>query len=84
MSKLRKIMAILSVILIVGLVLLSFILGIMGSKYFLAALFFAIVVPIVLWVFMWFTHLTYGDSEEPLLDGDKEPEKGKGVGKPTP
>lgn len=90
MSKLRRVVALLSVIMIIGLVIAAVIFGITGSKYFLGTLFLALAVPIVLWVFMWFTHLVNGDSEvipkEDLekLDEYKKSSKGNGAGKPTP
>ncbi len=62
MNKVRRVVALLSVIVIVGLIIAAFICGITGSKYFFGLLFLSFAVPIVLWVFMWFTHLINGDS----------------------
>ncbi len=62
MEKLRRVVAMISVIFIVALIVTAFILGILGSRYFVAVTVLAIVVPVVLWVFMWFTHLISDDS----------------------
>ena len=63
MTKIRRIAAWLTVLLIVGLVIGTLICAIVGSPFFYGMLFLTIVVPIVLWVFMWFTHLIHGDSK---------------------
>ena len=62
MEKLRRIVAMISVIFIVLLIVTAFILGILGSQYFMAVTIIAMAVPVVLWVFMWFTHLVSEDS----------------------
>ena len=63
MTKIRRIAALLTVLLIAVLVIGTLICGILGSPYFYGMLFLTIVVPVVLWVFMWFTHLIHGDSK---------------------
>lgn len=70
MDKLRKIMAISTVVIIIILVILAFILAIIGNEYFLAVLFFAMIMPIMLWVFMWFYGLINKDKKE--VDDDKK------------
>ena len=62
-NRLRRIMALLTVVFIVVLLIVTIICAVTGSKYFFGMLFLSIVVPIVLWVFMWFTHLVNGNSE---------------------
>ena len=62
MKKVRRIVAFLTVILIVALVIGTFICAITGSKYFLGMLCLSFIVPVVLWVFMWFTRLVNGES----------------------
>ena len=62
-NRLRRIMALLTVVFIVVLLIITIICAVTGSKYFFGMLFLSIVVPIVLWVFMWFTHLVNGSSE---------------------
>lgn len=67
MDKLRRVVAMLSVILIVILVIGAFICACMGSRYFWGMLFLSFVVPVVLWAFMWFTRLVSEDSEGSAL-----------------
>ncbi|MDE6434266.1 MAG: hypothetical protein K2L07_08550 [Lachnospiraceae bacterium] len=63
MKKVRRIVAMLTVMVIVALVIGTLICAIIGSKYFFGMLFLTFVVPVVLWVFMWFTKLINGESE---------------------
>lgn len=63
MNKLRRIVAWLTVFLIAGLLVAMLVSGIMGSPYFYVFLFLTLVVPMILWVFMWFTRLVNGESE---------------------
>lgn len=63
MKRVRQIVAWLTIIVIIGLIIGTIICAVTGSKYFYGMLFLALAVPIVLWVFMWFTHLIHGDSE---------------------
>lgn len=63
MKKVRQIVAMLTVIVIIALVIGTLICAITGSKYFFGMLFLTIAVPVVLWVFMWFTRLLHGESE---------------------
>lgn len=63
MKRLRQIMAWLTIILIIGLIIGAVVCAITGSRYFFGMLVLAMAVPIVLWVFMWFTRLIHGDSE---------------------
>ncbi len=63
MKRLRQVVAWITVAVIVCLIIGTVICAVTGSKYFFGMLFLMIVVPVVLWVFMWFTHLVNGDSE---------------------
>ncbi len=63
MKRLRQIMAWLTIVLIVGLIIGAVVCAVTGSRYFLGLLALAMAVPIVLWVFMWFTRLIRGDSD---------------------
>ena len=63
MKKVRQIVALLTVILLAALVIGTLVCAIIGSKYFFGMLFLTFVVPVVLWVFMWFTRLVHGESE---------------------
>lgn len=62
MKKVRRIVALLTVIVIVALVIGTLICAISGSRYFFGMLFLSFAVPVVLWVFMWFTRLVNGES----------------------
>lgn len=63
-NRLRRIVALLTVVFIVVLLVVTLICAVTGSEYFFGMLFLTIVVPIVLWVFMWFTHLVNDSSDE--------------------
>lgn len=62
-NRLRRIVALLTVVFIVVLLIATVICAVTGSRYFFGMLFLTIVVPIVLWVFMWFTHLVNGSPD---------------------
>ena len=62
MKKVRRIVALLTVIVIVALVIGTLICAISGSRYFFGMLFLSFAVPVVLWVFMWFTRLVNDES----------------------
>lgn len=64
MEKIRRITALLTVVVIIGLIIGTIICAVTGSKYFFGMLFLMFVVPIVLWVFMWFTRLVSGGNDE--------------------
>lgn len=57
MEKMRRIIALATVVCIVILVIATLVCGIAGSDYFFGVLFLTFVVPVILWVFMWFTNL---------------------------
>lgn len=63
MEKIRRIVAFLTVVLIVGLLVAALVSAFLGSPYFLAFMLLAIGVPGVLYIFMWFTRLVTGDDE---------------------
>lgn len=64
MEKIRRITALLTVVVIIGLIIGTIICAVTGSKYFFGMLLLMFVVPIVLWVFMWFTRLVSGGNDE--------------------
>lgn len=66
MNKVRRITALLTVVLIVILVIATFVCALTGSQYFFGMLALTFLVPIVLWVFMWFTKLANDKSEMPM------------------
>lgn len=60
MEKIRRITAWITIAVIIGLIIGTIVCAVTGSKYFFGMLFLMIVVPVVLWVFMWFTRLVSG------------------------
>lgn len=68
MEKLRRIVALLSVVLILVLVVATLICAIIGSKYFFGMLALTFFVPIVLWVFMWFSNMTNKEQKDAQSD----------------
>ena len=68
MEKIRRITAFATVIVIIGLIIGTIICAVTGSRYFFGMLFLMIVVPVVLWVFMWFTRLVSGVAENESED----------------
>lgn len=63
MHKIRRIVALLSVVFIIGMIIATIICAITGSKYFFTVFFMMLATPVVLWVFMWFTRLVNGDLD---------------------
>lgn len=63
MEKVRKITAWITVIVIVGLIIGTLICAITGSDYFFGMLALSFIVPVILWVFMWFSKLVNGNQE---------------------
>lgn len=87
MKRIRQIVAWLTIIVIAGLIIGTIISAVKGSKYFFGMLFLMIAVPIVLWVFMWFTHLVNGDSKvipEEDMEALERSKKGTEPDEPTP
>ncbi|MBE5923465.1 MAG: DUF2207 domain-containing protein [Lachnospiraceae bacterium] len=64
MKKVRRISAVLTIAVIIGLIIGTIVCAITGSKLFFGMLFLMIVVPVVLYVFMWFTKLVSGKEED--------------------
>lgn len=72
MEKIRRIMAFVTVVVIIGLIIATIICAVTGSQYFFGMLFLMFVVPVVLWVFMWFTKLVSGDDSGDAASSDEE------------
>lgn len=70
MKKIRQVVAGITVLVLIGLLIGTLVCAITGSSYFFGMLFLTLVVPVVLWVFMWFTKLINGDSD--LIPKEKE------------
>ena len=87
MKRVRQIVAWLTIVVIIGLIIGTIVCAVTGSKYFFGMLFLMIAVPIVLWVFMWFTHLVNGDSSvipKEDMDALEQSKKGTEPDEPTP
>ena len=52
MKMLQRILALLGAVCLLGLAVLTFILGLMGSKYFMASLYAMIIVPVFIYGYM--------------------------------
>lgn len=72
MNKVRRITALLTVIVIVVLVIATLVCALTGSPYFFGMLALTFIVPIILWVFMWFAGLSGDKSDKSLEDNDAE------------
>lgn len=75
MLKLRKVIAILTVFVVIGFIIGTLICAITGSSYFFGMLFLSFVVPVVLWVFMWFTNLINGNKTNEQESATEQEEK---------
>ncbi len=64
MSSLRRITAWITIVVIIGLIICTVISAVIGSKYFFGFLALSLIVPVVLWVFMWFTKLVNKKEDE--------------------
>ena len=64
MNTLRKVMAWITIAIIVGLIICTVITAVTGSRYFFGFLALSLIVPVVLWVFMWFTKLVNKKEDE--------------------
>lgn len=75
MDTVRRISAWITIIVIVGLLVATVVCAVTGSKYFFGFLALTILVPVLLWIFMWFTRLIHGKSEvlpEDVSQDEKE------------
>ncbi|MCM1179090.1 MAG: hypothetical protein NC347_02445 [Clostridium sp.] len=77
MKKVRRMVAMLTVVVIAALIIGTLICAVTGSRYFFGMLFLTFAVPVVLWVFMWFTNLLNGKSEVILPEDMELSEKAK-------
>ncbi len=64
MEKMKRIVAFLMILMILGLVVWAFILGITGSEYFSAALFLCILVPVLFYGISLITRLLTAKGKE--------------------
>lgn len=71
MEKVRRVTAFITVLVIIGLIIGTLICAITGSRYFFGMLALTFFVPIILWVFMWFTKLT-NDKSQVDIEAEKQ------------
>lgn len=57
-------LAIVGLVIIIGLIITTFILGIMGSEYFIGFLFLSIMAPVFIYVFLWVGKLVRSVSKK--------------------
>lgn len=74
MEKVRRVTAFITVLVILALVIGTLICAITGSKYFFGMLALTFFVPIILWVFMWFTKLTNDKTGKVMKDTEEKKE----------
>ena len=70
MNKVRRVTALLTVVLIVVLVIATLVCALTGSQHFFGMLALTFLIPIVLWVFMWFAGLA-ADKSGKSLENDE-------------
>lgn len=75
MEKIRRITAWLTIIVIIALIIGTLICAVTGSPYFFGMLFLMIAVPVVLYVFMWFTRLVSGGTESEETEASRDDHK---------
>ena len=71
MNKVRRITALLTVVLIVVLVIATLVCALTGSQYFFGMLALTFLVPIILWVLMWFAKLANDKSEMSIEENNQ-------------
>ncbi|MBE5943026.1 MAG: hypothetical protein E7264_10870 [Lachnospiraceae bacterium] len=64
MNTLRKVTAWITIVIIIGLIICTVVSAVTGSQYFFGFLALSLIVPVVLWVFMWFTKLVNKKENE--------------------
>lgn len=62
MKKMKRIFALAGVILLIGLVILTLYFAVTGSRYFMASLFCMLMVPLMMYVYMFVYRMVKGDS----------------------
>lgn len=67
-NKIRRIMALITVILLIACIITMVILGIVGSKYFFGFLFLSIALPVILWIPLWFMNLISHKDEKDIIE----------------
>lgn len=71
-NKLFRAMAWVALVVIIGLVIATFITGITGSEYFMGCLVLSIIVPVFVYVVLWFGRILYNSANQDEDDQNTE------------
>ena len=63
-NKFFRVLAMLSLLVIIGLIIATFITGITGSKYFMGCLVLTIITPVFVYVVLWIGRILYNSAED--------------------
>lgn len=72
MEKIKRLAAIIMILIILGLVIFAFVLGITGSEYFAAALFLCVIVPVLFYGISLFTKLFTAKGKELAAEAERK------------
>ena len=67
-NKIRRIIALLTVVVIVACIVAMVVMACIGSKLFLIFLFLAIALPVILWIPLWFMNILKGNDDDQKKD----------------
>ena len=76
-KKSARVMAWIGITIIVGLVIATLITGITGSKYFMGCLWLCIIVPILIYVFLWIGKVLFSLNSNDELEDTKQSDSEK-------
>ncbi len=65
-SKFNRVISWLCIVIVVGLIVATFVTGIMGSKYFMGFLVLMILVPIIFYIVLWIGRLLFNYGNRPI------------------
>lgn len=72
MEKIKRLAAMIMILIILGLVIFAFVLGITGSEYFAAALFLCVIVPVLFYGISLFTKLFTAKGKELAAEAERK------------
>lgn len=76
-KKSASVMAWIGIIVIIGLVIATLVAGITGSKYFMGCLWLCIIVPILIYVFLWIGKVLFSLNSSDELENTKQSDSEK-------
>lgn len=71
-NKLFRVMAWISLVIILGLIIATFVTGITGSKHFMGFLVLSIIFPVFVYVVLWIGRVLHNAAEDKPKDNDEE------------